>query len=212
MSAAREMLEGGPVDVLTGDYLAELTMTILAKARRKDPSAGYAATFLRQMEQVLGPAVERGVRIVTNAGGLNPAGLAERLRALAEQLGIPLRVAYVDGDDLLDRLPDLQAAGHPLTHLDTGRPLAQLGVEPMTANAYLGSWGVVQALAADADVVVCPRVTDAALTVAPAAWWHGWKREDWDQLASAVVAGHVIECGTQATGGNYPFLDEVGDM
>jgi hypothetical protein len=212
LSAPREMLDGGPIDFLTGDYLAELTLMILWKARRKDPSAGYATTFLRQMEQVLGEAVDRGVKIVSDAGGLNPAGLAHALRQLAERLGIEAKIAHVQGDDLKDRLAGLQRDGLALPHLDTGRPLSALGVEPMTANAYLGCWGVVEALRRDADVVVCPRITDAVLTVAPAAWWHGWRREDWDRLAAAVVAGHVIECGPQATGGNYPFYDELGDM
>jgi hypothetical protein len=189
-----------------------LTLMILWKARRKDPSAGYATTFLRQMEQVLGEAVDRGVRIVADAGGLNPAGLAERMRELAERLGVVARIAHIEGDDLTDRLGELQRDGLELRHLDTGRPLSALDTEPMTANAYLGSWGVVEALDRGAEVVICPRVTDAVLTVAPAAWWHKWRRDDWDRLAAAVVAGHVIECGAQATGGNYPFYDELGDM
>ncbi|MGY1615480.1 acyclic terpene utilization AtuA family protein [Geodermatophilus sp. SYSU D00691] len=211
LSAAREMVEGGPIDVLTGDYLAELTMLILWKARRKDPTAGYARTFLAQLEQVLGTCFERGVKIVTNAGGLHPLGLAEAVGDLAARLGVPARVAAVTGDDLLDRLPELQAAGVDLAHLDTGEKLADSGLRPLTANAYLGGWGIAEALAADADVVVCPRVTDASLVVGPAAWWHGWRRTDWDALAGAVAAGHVVECGPQATGGNYAFLDEIRD-
>jgi hypothetical protein len=206
------MLDGGPIDFLTGDYLAELTMMILYKARRKDPGAGYATTFLRQMEQVLGDAIDRGVRIVADAGGLNPQGLADKLRELADRLGISAKIAHIEGDDLKGRLEELQQAGHPLRHLDTGAPLSALSVEPMTANAYLGAWGIVAALDRGADVVVCPRVTDAAVTIGPAAHWHGWRRDDWDALAGAVARGHVIECGPQATGGNYPFLDEVGDM
>ncbi len=212
ISAPKEMLDGGPIDFLTGDYLAELTLMILWKGRRKDPTAGYAKTFLVQMEQVLGEAMDRGVKIVTDAGGLNPAGLADRMRELAERLGIDAKIAHIEGDDLKDRLEDLQREGLPLPHLDTGRPLSELDVEPMTANAYLGSWGVVEALDRGADVVICPRITDAVLAVAPAAWWHKWQRDDWDKLAAAVVAGHVIECGPQATGGNYPFYDELGDM
>ncbi|MCU1380014.1 MAG: exopolyphosphatase, partial [Acidimicrobiales bacterium] len=201
LAAAREMLDGpDPIDVLTGDYLAELTMLILWKARRKDPTTGYATTFVRQMEQVMGTALSRGIRVVTNAGGLNPHGLAEQLHEVAGRLGLSPRIAVVEGDDLLGRL-----AGEDLTHLDTGQKLAEAGVEPVTANAYLGGWGIAAALAADADIVVTPRVTDAALVVGPAAWWHGWGRQDWDRLAGAVVAGHVIECGPQATGGNYSF-------
>jgi len=211
ISAAGEMVEGGPIDVLTGDYLAELTMLILWKARQKDPAAGYATTFLTQMEQVLGTCLDRGIRIVSNAGGLNPAGLAARIGELAARLGLAARVAYVEGDDLTGRLDELLAAGHPLTHLDTGQRLADAGIKPVTANAYLGGWGIAEALAAGADVVVCPRVTDAALVVGPAAWWHGWRRDDYDALAGAVVAGHVIECGPQATGGNYSWLHEITD-
>jgi hypothetical protein len=203
------MLEGGPIDFLTGEYLAELTMLILWKSRLKDPEAGYATTFLRQMEEVAGLAIDRGVKIVANAGGLNPAGLAMKLRELLERLGLRASVAHIEGDDLLPRLGELQAAGQQLRNLDTGRSLAEAGVEPISANVYLGAWGIVEALKAGADIVVCPRVTDASLVVGPAAWHFGWARDDWDRLAGAVVAGHVIECGPQATGGNYSFFSEV---
>ena len=209
LSAAREMVEGGPIDVLTGDYLAELTLAILHKSRARDPRAGYAVTFLRQMEEVLGTCVDRGIRVVTNAGGLNPAGLAEELSRLAERLGVRARIAWIEGDDLLDRIPELQAAGCDLRHLDTDVPLAEAGVKAVTANAYLGGWGIAEALARGADIVVCPRVTDAALVVGPAAWHFGWGRQDWDRLAGAVVAGHIIECGPQCTGGNYSFFEEI---
>jgi Acyclic terpene utilisation family protein AtuA len=211
VAAAREMVEGGPIDVLTGDYLAELTMLILWKARQKNPEAGYATTFLTQMEQVLGTCLDRGIRIVSNAGGLNPAGLAAKLGGLAARLGLTPNIAYVTGDDLTGRIGQLAAAGHPLANLDTGRSLADAGVKPVTANAYLGGWGIAEALAAGADVVICPRVTDASLVVGPAAWWHGWRRDDYDALAGAVAAGHVIECGPQATGGNYSWLHEITD-
>ncbi|WP_433788288.1 acyclic terpene utilization AtuA family protein [Actinomycetospora sp. CA-101289] len=192
MNAAREMLDGGPVDVLCGDYLAELTMLILAKAQAKDPDAGYAKTFLSQMRDVLADCVARGVKVVANAGGLNPAGLTAAL----EELGTGARIAYVEGDDLRG---SLDAITPPVTG------------KPVSANAYLGGWGIAEALAAGADVVVTGRVTDASLVVGPAAWWHGWGREDFDALAGAVAAGHVIECGPQATGGNYSFLDEITD-
>ncbi len=201
IAAAREMVEGGAgeesIDVLCGDYLAELTMLILAKAQAKDPAGGYARTFLTQMEQVLGTCSDRGIKIVANAGGLNPAGLAVKLRELADRLGITVRVAHVEGDDLRGNLAAITPA--------VGE------VEPVSANAYLGGWGIAEALGAGADVVVTGRVTDASLVVGPAAWWHGWERTDWDRLAGAVVAGHVIECGPQATGGNYAFLDEITD-
>jgi hypothetical protein len=206
ISAAREMLDG-PIDVLTGDYLAELTMLILWKARRKDESLGYATTFLRQMQDVLGTCLERGIKVVANAGGLNPEALAAKLTELAPSA----KIAYLTGDDLAPAIKDLQAEGHEFTNLDTGVPLAQAELPVVTANAYLGGWGITAALQAGADVVICGRVTDASLVTGPAAWWHGWARDDWDALAGAVAAGHVIECGPQATGGNYSFLDEITD-
>ena len=197
--------------MLTGDYLAELTMLILWKARRKDPGLGYASTFLRQMEDVLGTCLERGVKVVANAGGLNPEGLAAKITELSGRLGLNARVAYITGDDLAPVIGDLQAAGHEFANLDTGLPLAKADLPVVTANAYLGGWGITAALAAGADVIICPRVTDASLVTGPAAWWHGWRRDDWDALAGAVAAGHVIECGPQATGGNYSFLAEISD-
>lgn len=206
LAAAREMVEGGPIDFLTGEYLAELTMLILYWAKLKDPTAGYTTSFLRQMEEVLGTCAERGIKVVANAGGLNPAGLAAKVRELVARLGLPLRVAHVEGDDLQPRLAEL---GQTLRSALDGRPLAESGFQPVTANAYLGAWGIVEALAAGADVVITPRVTDASLVVGPAAWRFGWALDDWDRLAGAVVAGHVIECGPQATGGNYSFFREV---
>jgi hypothetical protein len=200
-SAMREMLDGEPLDVLTGDYLAELTMLILDRGRGSRP--GYAAGFLRQLEDCLATAVERGARIVVNAGGLDPTGCAAQVRELAGRLGLSLRVAHVEGDDVLDRLPELRAAGVRLDHLDTGEPLP---AEPSVANCYLGGWGIAAALTAGADVVITGRVTDAALVIGSAAWWHGWSTTDWDPLAGALVAGHVLECGAQATGGNYSFF------
>lgn len=209
LSAAREMVDGGPIDVLTGDYLAELTMALLWRSRMKDPSGGYASTFLRQMEEVMGTCLDRGIKVVANAGGLNPAGMAEQLRVLAERLGLSPAVAHVEGDDLLPRLAELQAAGHDLANLDTGQALAEANVMPVTANAYLGGWGIATALGEGADIVVTGRVTDAAVVIGPAAWRFGWARDDWDALAGALVAGHIIECGAQATGGNYSFFQEV---
>jgi hypothetical protein len=208
ISAPRELVDGGPIDVLTGDYLAELTMLILFKARQRDPSLGYAATFYRQMEDVLGTCQDRGIKVVANAGGLNPAGLAHRLRALATELGLDVDVAHVEGDDILGQLPTLRAAGNGLAHLDTGTALSEAS-DPVSANAYLGGFGIAEALAGGADVVVTGRVTDASLVVGPAIWRFGWDRHDWDRLAGAVAVGHVIECGAQTTGGNYSFFEEV---
>lgn len=209
LSAAREMVEGGPIDVLTGDYLAELTMAILYRSRARNPEAGYATTFITQMEQVLATCLTRGIRVVANAGGLNPRGCAEALERVAEARGLRPRVAYVSGDDVLDRLEGWQRDGHALAHLDRGTPLADLRRPVVTANAYLGGWGIAEALARGADVVITGRVTDASVVVGPAAWRFGWKRDDWDRLAGAVVAGHILECGAQCCGGNYAFFQEV---
>ena len=211
-SAMHEQIVGGEIDVVTGDYLAELTMFILWKTAQRASGSGYAASFLRQMEQTLGECVDRGVRVVTNAGGLDPAGLAIDLRTVAAELGLDVSVAHIEGDDLLPRLGELVESGHRLTNMDTGLDLRDLEQNPVTANVYLGGWGVVEALRAGADVVVCPRVTDASLVVGPAAWHHGWQMHDWDRLAGAVVAGHVLECGAQATGGNFSFFREIDDL
>jgi hypothetical protein len=208
-AAMREMLEGGDLDVLTGDYLAELTMLILFRSQAKDPSRGYATTFVRQLEDCLGLAWEKGVRIVANAGGLNPSGCADAVRELATRLGLRVKVAHVEGDDLLTKVAELRGAdGTGLANLDTGAPLTR---DPLTANAYLGGWGIATALDAGAQVVVTGRVTDAALVIGPAAWWHKWSRDDVDRLAGALVTGHVLECGAQATGGNYSFFTEIPD-
>jgi hypothetical protein len=193
-SAMREMLAGGELDYVTGDYLAELTMLILARDRAKSPDRGYAKTFLTQLEECLGTALDKGTKIVANAGGLNPAGLAAAVRALAERLGLDAKVAHVEGDDLIGRAEELGFG------------------TPLSANAYLGAWGIVDCLNAGADVVVTGRVTDASVIVGPAAAHFGWDRTDYDALAGAVAAGHVIECGVQATGGNYAFFTEVPDL
>ncbi|MEE2777791.1 MAG: acyclic terpene utilization AtuA family protein [Acidobacteriota bacterium] len=212
LSAAREMVEGGPIDVLTGDYLAELTMLILLKDKTRDPKRGYARTFLRQLQDVAVSCREQDIKIVVNAGGMNPAGLADASQRVFDAAGRGGKVAYIDGDDLLGRLDELQAQGETLAHLDKGTPLSELDYEVLSANAYLGGFGIVEALNRGADLVICPRVTDAAVVVGPAAWKFGWARNDWDQLAGAVVAGHIIECGAQCTGGNYSYFDEIDSL
>jgi hypothetical protein len=211
-SAMREMVQGGDVDVITGDYLAELTMLILWRSRQKDPAAGYAKSFLRAFREVAESVAERDIKVVVNAGGLAPGALADAVRETLAELAITRHVAHVEGDDLLPRLDELSATGQGVRHLDTGEPLAALGRPALTANAYLGGWGIAAALAADADIVITGRVTDASLVVGPAAWHFGWQRNDWDRLAGAVVAGHVIECGAQATGGNYSFFRDLPDL
>lgn len=211
LSAAAEMVEGGPIDVLTGDWLAELTMLILARTQAKRPGGGYARTFVTQMAQVMGTCLERGIKVVSNAGGLDPDGCAEAVAGVAAKLGLAPRIAYVGGDNLLPRLGELRDAGVELAQFESGEPIGDTA-RFVTANAYLGCWGIVDALDRGADIVITGRVTDAAVVCGPAAWHHGWARDNWDELAGAVVAGHVVECGAQATGGNYSFFTEVPGM
>ena len=206
-SGALEMVEGGPIDVLTGDWLAELTMLILSRIRAKRAKGGFARTFVSQMEQVMGTCLDQGIKVVSNAGGLDPDGCADAVAEVADRLGLSPTIAYVDGDDLMDRVVDLAAQGdlQPFGRAtDLGDPTRFL-----TANAYLGCFGIVDALTKGADIVITGRVTDAAVTCGPAAWHHGWQRTDFDQLAGGVVAGHVIECSAQVTGGNYSFFHEI---
>lgn len=206
-SGAIEMVEGGPIDVLTGDWLAELTMLILSRIRAKRPGAGYARTFVGQMEEVMGTCLDRGIKVVSNAGGLDPDGCAEAVAEVAAKLGLAPTIAYVNGDDLLPRLGELMERG-ALQSFSGEQPLGD-AADYVTANAYLGCFGIVEALDRGADIVITGRVTDAAVTCGPAAWHHGWGRSDFDQLAGGVVAGHVIECSAQTTGGNYSFFDEI---
>jgi hypothetical protein len=208
-SAAEEMVRGGPIDFLTGDYLAELTMAILFRLKSKDPNGGYVTTFLKQIEKVMGECMDKKIRIISNAGGLNSRSLADELAKLSEKLGLHPKIAYIEGDNLMDRLKELQDAGEDFTHLDKGIPLREAQAFTISANAYLGSWGIVKALEQGADIVIGGRIADAALVVGPAAWGFGWKHNDWDRLAGAATAGHIIECGAQATGGNYSFFEEV---
>ena len=212
LSAAREMVQGGPIDALTGDWLAELTMLILSRIQAKAPGAGYARTFVTQMEEVMGECLDKNIKVVSNAGGLNPQGCADAVQEIADRLGLNPSVAYVAGDDLAPRLGELIEAGNDFSHLDTGESLGELADRIVTANAYIGCWGIVEALNQGADIVVTGRATDAAVVAGPAAWYHGWQRDDWDALAGAIVAGHVIECGGQATGGNYSFFTEIEDL
>lgn len=211
LSAAYEMVNGGPIDFLTGDWLAELTMLILARSAAKRPGGGFASSFVTQMEQVMGTCLDRGIKVVANAGGLDPAGCAQAVATVAERLGLSPTIAYVEGDNLMGRLDELAAAGEGLRHFDNGEAFANTS-QLITANAYLGCFGIVDALASGADIVITGRVTDAAVVCGPAAWHHQWSRDNFDALAGAVVAGHLIECGAQVTGGNYSFFTEVAGM
>ncbi|MCW2778224.1 MAG: hypothetical protein JWN17_1949 [Frankiales bacterium] len=211
-TALSELMAGDPVDVAFGDYLAEVTLAALAARRARDPERAFVEQAVEQLRPHLVALAERGTKVVTNAGGFSPAGMAAALREAAAAAGADLRVAHVSGDDVLPHLADHAAAGHLLEHLETGEPLSSWSVPPLAANAYLGGWGIAAALAAGADVVVCGRVADASLLVGAAAWWHGWAVDDWDALAGAVVAGHVLECGPQAVGGNFSGFTSLPDV
>ena len=210
LSIAKKMVEGGPIDVLTGDYLAELTMTILYNQKMKrGENLGYVGTFIKQFREVAKLCDDKKIKIVTNAGGLNPSSMAAEVENIIKELELDLKVAYIDGDDLMPRLDELSSSGEKLKNIDKNNDLFSYEKKPLTANAYLGAWGIKEALDNGADVVICPRVTDAAVVIGPAAWKFNWSRNDYDQLAGALAAGHVIECGAQATGGNYSFFKEV---
>ena len=210
LSAAKELVDGGPIDVLTGDYLAELTMTILYNQKlQRGEDKGYVGTFLKQIKEVAKSCKEKNIKIISNAGGLNPKSMANEIKKILNEQSIDMNVAYIDGDDLLPRMKELSDKGETFQNIDKKISLDDSGYTTLTANAYLGAWGIKEALDNGADIVVCPRVTDAAVVIGPAAWKFNWKRNDYDALAGALAAGHIIECGCQATGGNYAFFKEV---
>ncbi len=210
LSAAKDLVDGGPIDVLTGDYLAELTMAILfGQKMQRGEDKGYVGTFLKQINQIAKSCKEKNIKIVSNAGGLNPKSMAIEIEKILKEQSIDMKVAYIDGDDLMPTISNLKKTGEEFKNIDKGKKLDESGYSPLTANAYLGAWGIKEALDKGADIVVCPRVTDAALVIGPAAWKFNWKRDNYDALAGALAAGHIIECGCQATGGNYAFFKEV---
>ncbi len=228
LEAPVRQLEGGPIDYLMMDYLAELTMSIMQKQRSRDPSLGYAKDFVPLIERLAPALVERGVRVTANAGGVNPRACAAAVVEVARRLGLSgkLRVGIVTGDDMLDRLDELLGRGHELRNLDTGESLAAVRGSVSSANAYLGAWPVVEALQRGAQVVITGRVTDTGLTLGPMIHEFGWRADAWDRLAAGTVAGHIIECGAQCTGGNclvdwerlpnmadpgYPIIDARAD-
>ena len=210
LSAAKDLVDGGPIDVLTGDYLAELTMAILfGQKMQRGEDKGYVGTFLKQINQIAKSCKEKNIKIVSNAGGLNPKSMAIEIEKILKEQSIDMKVAYIDGDDLMPTISNLKKLGEEFKNIDKGKKLDESGYSPLTANAYLGAWGIKEALDKGADIVVCPRVTDAAVVIGPAAWKFNWKRDNYDALAGALAAGHIIECGCQATGGNYAFFKEV---
>ena len=210
LSAAKDLVDGGPIDVLTGDYLAELTMAILFSQKlQRGEDKGYVGTFLKQINQIAKSCKEKNIKIVSNAGGLNPKSMAVEIEKILKEQSIDMKVAYIDGDDLMPSIPDLTKSGEEFKNIDKDTKLNESDHSPLTANAYLGAWGIKEALDQGADIVVCPRVTDAAVVIGPAAWKFNWERDNYDALAGALAAGHIIECGCQATGGNYSFFKEV---
>jgi hypothetical protein len=204
LEAPARQVRGGPIDYLVLDYLAEVTMSILQKQRSRDPNTGYARDFVTQMERILPDVVERGIRVISNAGGVNPRACAAAVRAAADRLGLGdrVRIALVTGDDLMDRLDELTSAGATFANMETGRPLADIRAQVRSANAYLGMAPIVEALARGANVVITGRVTDTGLTLGPLVHEFGWSHDDWDRIAAGTVAGHIIECGAQSSGGN----------
>ena len=213
LSAAKELVDGGPIDVLTGDYLAELTMAILYSQKlQRGEDKGYVGTFLKQIKEVAKSCKERKIKIISNAGGLNPKSMASEIKKILDEQSIDMKVAYIDGDNLMPRMKDLKKAGEVFKNIDKNISLNDSGYSTLTANAYLGAWGIKEALDNGADIVVCPRVTDAAVVIGPAAWKFDWDRNNYDALAGALAAGHIIECGCQATGGNYAFFKEVSSF
>ena len=213
LSAAKDLVEGGPIDVLTGDYLAELTMTILyGQKLQRGEDKGYVGTFLKQVKEIAKTCDEKNIKIVTNAGGLNPKSMASEIQKILEEQAVEMKVAYIDGDDLMPEMSNLIGSGEEFVNIDKNISLKNSGYTPLTSNVYLGAWGIKEALDNGADIVVCPRVTDAAVVIGPAAWKYNWDRNNYDALAGALAAGHIIECGCQATGGNYAFFKEVLDF
>jgi hypothetical protein len=213
VDAGVQLLRGGPIDYIGLDYLAEVTLSIMMRQKLRHPELGYATDFVDFIRRVLVETKQRNVRIITNAGGLNPKACRARIFQVARELGVSgLRVGVVQGDDVLDQLPALVAAGHPLANMDTGEPLAVHLPRMMSANAYLGARPIVEALDRGALIVVCGRITDTSLGLAPMAYEFGWGEQEWDLLAAGTVAGHILECGAQCTGGNYSRWWEVPEL
>ncbi len=219
LEAPRRQVEGGQVDYLMLDYLAEVTMSIVQKQKERDPNMGYARDFIGAMESVFSAVADRGVKVIANAGGVNPVACATAVLAAADKAGVrgKIKIGVVTGDDLLPQLDELLAAGNELKHMESGAPLSTVRDRVLSANAYIGSTPIVEALERGANVVITGRSTDTALTMAPLRYEFGWGAEDWDLLAAGIVAGHILECGAQASGGNcmhdwrnIPDLANVG--
>ena len=217
LEAPVEQVRRGPIDYLTLDYLAEVTMSILQKQRSRDPKTGYARDFVEMIARVLPDLKKRRIRVIANAGGVNPTACKDAVLDVAKRQGLSISVATVAGDDIMNRLDSFLAQGIELKNMDTGEPLSAIRANVQSANVYFGAWPVVDALAQGAEIVITGRVTDTGLTLAPMIHEFGWKADDWDRLSAGTIAGHTIECGAQSTGGNcqvdwetIPHLEDVG--
>jgi Acyclic terpene utilisation family protein AtuA len=217
LEAPVEQVRRGPIDYLTLDYLAEVTMSILQKQRSRDPKTGYARDFVDMIARVLPDLKTRRIRVIANAGGVNPTACKDAVLDAAKRQGISIKVATVAGDDIMGRLDAFLAQGIELKSMDTGEPLAAIRAQVQSANVYFGAWPVVDALAQGAEIVITGRVTDTGLTLAPMIHEFGWKPDDWNRLSAGTIAGHSIECGAQSTGGNcqvdwetIPHLEDIG--
>jgi hypothetical protein len=210
--ALYRQVTGGPIDYVSMDFLAEITMVILQRQRARDPKAGFAYDFVRQLERALPAIVERGITVVVNAGGINPSGCAEAIETMCKAAGVALPIGVVSGDDILPRLDELHAGGAAFDHMDGERHYDEIRGRVVAANAYLGARPVVEALRGGARIVVTGRTTDAALILAPLVYEFGWAWDDWDRLAAGLAAGHILECGAQTTGGNFTDWQRLPSM
>lgn len=215
LTAPVDQVRGGPIDYLMLDYLAEVTMSILQKQRSRDPNAGYARDFVSLMREILPDCVEKNIKVMSNAGGVNVAGCAEAVRETARELGLggKVKIGVVTGDDILDRLDDFATRGFEIKNMETGEPLSAIRDKVQAANVYLGAAGIVEALDSGAQIVIGGRLTDTGLTLAPLMHEFGWKFDQWDLLSAGTIAGHIIECGAQSSGGNCQYeWQRIPDM
>ncbi len=213
IDAPVELVKNGNIDYLTLDYLAEVTMAIMQKLRMRNPKMGYATDFVDLIERILPDLVEKDIKVIANAGGVNPTGCVEAIIARVEKLGVSgIKIAIVEGDDILDSLDDLMKKGCEFKNMDNGGTLDTVRDKVLSANVYIGADSILEALEAGAQIIVTGRSTDTALTMAPMIHEFGWKLDDWNRLAAGTIAGHIIECGAQCSGGNFSNWEEVPDL
>ncbi|WP_159084742.1 acyclic terpene utilization AtuA family protein [Dongshaea marina] len=212
VESMKSLVDEAEIDAITGDWPSEINLARLAQEKKADSTKGYELIFIECLRLAIKEVAERKIKVISNAGGLNPQSLASLIKQMIREEGYELSVAYVEGDDIMHQLSDLQEKGYAFNNLDNGKPFSTLGCQPIAANAYLGGWGIVEALNRGADIVITGRVTDAAPVIAVAAWWHRWQQDDFDALAGSLVAGHLIECSNYVTGGNFPGFKQAGKL